>query len=250
MLVIACYSNKGGVGKTATAVNLAHLAAQSGLSVLLCDLDPQGASSFYFRVKPAKKLKEALFFQSGKRFSEAIRGSDYDKLDILPANMSYRDFDVFLSQMKKGQTRLRRVLKREAKDYDLVVLDCPPNISTLSENVFLAADKVVVPVIPSTLSERTFKQLLAFLKEQDNTGPEKVLGFFSMVQARKSMHVNTMARMRIDYKKRMLATEVPFSADIEKMGVHRAPVASFAAGRAGSTAYEALWSEIQAGLDG
>ena len=102
MQIIACYSNKGGVGKTATAVNVAYAAAASGRRTLLCDLDPQGASGFYFRVKPSKKLTEARFFEDEERLTRAIRASDYENLDILPANMSFRDFDVFLSRMKDG----------------------------------------------------------------------------------------------------------------------------------------------------
>lgn len=160
MKIIACYSNKGGVGKTATSVNLAYAFAASGKRVLLCDLDPQGASSFYFRVKPSKKLTEANFFEDVEKFTKAIRGSDYDNLDILPANMSFRDFDIFLSRMKDSRSRLKKALAAVKGDYDVILLDCPPNISALSENVFRAADAVLVPVIPTTLSQRTFEQLV------------------------------------------------------------------------------------------
>ena len=156
MKIIACYSNKGGVGKTATAVNLSYSFAQSGLKVLLCDLDPQGASSFYFRVKPSKKLVNDAFFTHESRFLKSIRGSDYENLDILPANTTFRDFDILLSKLKKNQSRLKRSLSFVEKEYDLIILDCPPNFSLLSESVFACAHLIVVPVIPTTLSERTY----------------------------------------------------------------------------------------------
>ncbi|HBM59809.1 ParA family protein [Salipiger marinus] len=244
MKIVASYSNKGGVGKTASSVNLAHGLAQSGLRVLLCDLDPQGASGFYFRVKPSKKLTDERFFTDVKRFTDSIRGSDYENLDILPSNLTFRDFDVFLSRMKNSRSRLHKALKSVASDYDIVLLDCPPNLSTLSENVFASADAILVPVIPTTLSERSFEQLLEFFAET-KLSKKKILGFFSMVQGTKKLHAETIARMRQDYPKRLLDIAVPFSTDVEKMGVHRAPVATFAASSPAARSYDALRHELQ-----
>lgn len=250
MKIIACYSNKGGVGKTASAVNIAYAFAKAGARVLLCDLDPQGASGFYFRMKPSKKLLDEAFFKDVERFAKAIRGSDFDNLDILPANMTFRDFDVFLSRMKNSRSRLEKSLKAVRDDYDIILLDCPPNISTLAENVFEAADHIVVPVIPTTLSERTFEQLLDFLKTHAEGDKKKILAFFSMVQKQKTLHVETMARMREVYPKRFLAAEIPFASDIERMGMHRAPVASFAQSRPAAKAYDALYCELDARMNG
>ncbi len=244
MKILACYSNKGGVGKTATAVNLAHALAESGLKVLLCDLDPQGASSFYFRIKPSKKLIEDAFFHDEKRFVKAIRGSDYPNLDLLPSNMTFRDFDVFLSNMKKSDSRLKKALRAVKSHYDVVVLDCPPNISKLAEAVFASADIIAVPVIPSTLSERTLEQLFEFF--EDNDYPKgKLLPFFSMVQNNKKLHKETMARLTHLYGKRLLNTHIPFAAEIEKMGVHRAPVITFAAYKPAAKAYWGLQKELR-----
>ncbi|WP_418592504.1 ParA family protein [Ponticoccus sp. (in: a-proteobacteria)] len=247
MLILSCYSNKGGVGKTATAVNLAHALALAGQRTLLCDLDPQGASGFYFRVKPSKKLTEARFFEDVQRFTKAIRGSDYENLDILPANMTFRDFDVFLARMRNTRSRLKKALKAVKGDYDVVLLDCPPNISTLSENVFRASDAIVVPVIPTTLSQRTFEQLEAFFRDHD-LPLSKLHGFFSMVQGVKSLHGDTITEMSKAHKKRILKTQIPFSSDIERMGVHRAPVTATAPRSAAAQAYSALHRELVARL--
>ncbi len=244
MKIIACYSNKGGVGKTATAVNLAYELAQSGQRTLLCDLDPQGASGFYFRVKPSKKLKDDTFFKDVKRFTESIKGSDFELLDILPANMGFRDFDIFLSRMKNSRSRLKKALKSVNNEYDVVLLDCPPNISTLSESVFKAADHIVVPVIPSTLSERTFEQLLDFFG-QHKLNRKKIVPFFSMVQRQKKLHLATIERLTKKHKKTFLNEIIPFSTDIEKMGINRAPVTTYARSRPAAKAYRSLWQELQ-----
>lgn len=244
MKIIACYSNKGGVGKTATSVNLAYAYAQAGKTVLLCDLDPQGASGFYFRVKPSKKLTDARFFEDVERFTNSIRASDFNGLDVLPANLTFRDFDVFLSRMRNKRSRLKKALVTAGSDYDVILLDCPPNFSTLSENIFKAADQILVPVIPTTLSERTFDQLVSFF-EAKNLSKKKLRAFFSMVQRRKTLHLETMEQMRALYKKRFLKSQIPFAADIERMGQHRAPVSIYAARSPASAAYEALFNELE-----
>ncbi|MCX7302526.1 MAG: AAA family ATPase [Rhodobacterales bacterium] len=243
MKIIACYSNKGGVGKTATSVNLAHAIATSGKRTLLCDLDPQGASGFYFRVKPSRKLDQAGFFKDDEKLARSIRASDFGDLDILPSNQSFREFDVFLSQMKDPRSRLKKALAHVRPDYDVILLDCPPSLSILSENVFRAADAIVVPVIPTTLSQRSFEQLVAFFAEHELESG-KLHGMFSMVQGTKRLHEETIAALQGSFSGMFLSTRIPFTSDIERMGVHRAPVTETAPNSAASRAYQALCREL------
>lgn len=243
MKTIACYSIKGGVGKTAAAVNFSLTAAEDGLRVLLIDLDPQGASSFYFRVKPSEKLKAKLFLSEHAKLLNNIRESDYKGLDILPANLSYRNFDVMLKEMSRSKKRLGDTLKKLNSDYDLVVLDCPPNISLLSENVFHAANLILVPVIPTTLSERTLKQLWQFFKD-NGYETKKIVPFLSMVNYRTRMHNDVSERLNSRYK-RMLKGYIPLSAEIEKMGKFRAPILAYARNHIAAKCYQMMWQELR-----
>lgn len=242
MNVLASYNIKGGVGKTATAVNLAWVAARAGARVLVVDLDPQGAATFYFRVKPKVK-GGGKGLVSGKRdLDDLIKGTDHDRIDLVPADFSFRNLDLLLDAEKKSKKRLAKLLKPLAGDYDLVVLDCPPSVSLVSEAVFHAADALVVPLIPTTLSLRTYEQLLAFQAEE-KLADLKLLPFFSMVDRRKTMHREIVDRFPVDHPE-ALDTQIPYSSVVERMGSERAPLGAFAGRTAVAVAYEALWSEI------
>ena len=247
MKTVACYSIKGGVGKTAAAVNFSLAAAEDGIRVLLIDLDPQGASSFYFRAKPSETLKAKFFLNEHAKLLSNIRASDYKGLDILPANLSYRNFDVMLKEMTRSKKRLAGILKKLKGNYDLIVLDCPPNISLLSENVFNAADMILVPVIPTTLSERTLKQLWQFFKDNDYE-TRKITPFLSMVNYRTRMHNDVSARLNERYK-RMLKGYIPLSAEIEKMGRYRAPIFAYARNHIAAKCYQMMWQELRTRID-
>lgn len=242
MKTLAIYSMKGGVGKTATSVNLAYWAARSGLKTLLIDLDPQGASSFYFRIKPAKKNWGKRFFKAYEQLLKQIKASDYENLDVIPAHLSFRNFDSILNDFSKRKARLKKILKGMQDEYDLVILDCPPSSGQLSESVFMASDLLLVPVIPTTLSERTFEQLIDFF-QREGYSKKKLLPFFSLVQNQKSMHKKMQDDLRRKHRN-FLQTSIPFSADIENMGEYRSPVDLFAHNKPANQAYRQLWQEV------
>lgn len=244
MSILAVYSIKGGVGKTAAAVNLAYLAAQEGVKTLLCDLDPQGASGFYFRMRPHSKYSAKKLLKGGSHLENGIRATDYNGLDMLPADFSYRNLDIVLDEQKKSSQRLAKVLQPLHKEYGRIVLDCPPNLTLLSENIFFAADIILVPMVPTTLSLLSLKQLYAFLDEL-GSGREKVRVFFSMVERRKKMHQQMMQAM--GGKQGVLTALIPHCADIERMGLYRQPVMAELPSSMAAQAYRALWQELTDG---
>lgn len=242
MRILACYSIKGGVGKTASAVNLAWLAAQSGLRTVLWDLDPQGAASFYLRVKPKVKGGVDRLLERRDSLDDIVRKTDYKKLRLIPADFSYRHMDHQLHDEKKPVKQLMKLIRPLSRKYDLLILDAPPSISMVSENIFYASDALLVPVIPTTLSMRTWKQLNGhFEKHPKLRAP--LLPFFSMVDRRKRIHLNLMAGLRAG-DERVLNTAIPYSSVVEKMGEYRAPVPVFAPSHPVAAHYRGLWQEV------
>ena len=243
MKVIATYNIKGGVGKTATAVNLAWLAAREGAPTLVWDLDPQGAASYYFRIKPKIKGGGKRLVQGKRDLDDFIRGTDYELLDLLPADFSYRNMDLYLEHAKNPVRQLNKLLKPFKNEYYYVFLDCPPSISLVSENIFEAAGTVLVPTIPTTLSLRTYQQIRKFFRQHElNT--VKVLPFFSIVDRRKQLHCSIVDDPP-ENMENLLRTGIPYDSNVERMGSHRAPLGEFALNSRFAHCYEALWEDVK-----
>src|SRR4051794_30872651 len=185
--VLACYALKGGVGKTSAAVNLAWLAAESGIRTLLWDLDAQAAASFLLRAKPKVKGGARSLLQGASDPQAAVRSTAYPKLDVLPAEVLYDSADADLDAAKKSGRRVDRALHDLREDYGLVIIDAPPGLSLLSANIVHAADLMLVPIVPSPLSLRTLDQVVEFLDTVEHK-PPKVLAFLSMVDRRRALH--------------------------------------------------------------
>jgi len=245
--ILATYNIKGGVGKTAAAVNLAHLAARGGARVLLWDLDPQGAATYYFRVKAKVKGGTKKLLKKGADAADRIRGTDFPGLDLLPADFSYRHMDIVLDQAKKPARRLAKLLAPLGEEYDYAFLDCPPSISLVSEAVFGAAHALLVPIIPTTLSLRTLEQILTF-REQADLNDLALLPFFSLVDRRKRLHRDILEALPAE-RPELLRAFVPYASDVERMGLRRQPLAAYAPRSASTRAYEALWAEIVARVE-
>jgi cellulose biosynthesis protein BcsQ len=243
MKVLAMYNIKGGVGKTTTAVNLAYLAAREGQRTLLWDLDPQAAATFMFRVRPRVKGGSRALVTRRRPIAEALKETDFEGLDLLPADFSYRNMDLELDDTRQRTRRLGRLLRSLSGDYDIVFLDCPPSISLVSENVMHASDLLLVPLVPAALSLRALDQLTRFVTDAGGNRPQ-VKAFFSMADRRKRLHREVIATLSREHPG-VAQSVVPALSIIEQMAERRAPVPAFAPTSRAAVCYEQLWAEVR-----
>ena len=231
MATIAIYNLKGGVGKTTLSVNLAWCAAtRSSRRTLLWDLDPQAASSWLLSRRPATKDAQSLFSRDVPLASRAV-ATAWPRLDLIAADASLRGLDRLFQDLDKKK-RLAKLLSG-LKGYERVILDCPPGLTDTSDQVMRAADVIVVPVIPSPLSERAFAGVKAHLGNRTALMPVHV-----MVDRRRKVHAEAIAR-HPDWP------VIPMASVIEEMTTRREPVGAFAPRSVAALAFDTLWRVVE-----
>jgi chromosome partitioning protein len=245
MKTVAIYNMKGGVGKTTTAVNLSYLAAAAGKRTLLWDLDPQGASSFAFRVRPHVSGFSKKSLENGHALGAAIKETDYTDLHLLPADFAYRKFERFLNSLGKPERLLTALLETLGRDFDLVFLDCPAGFSLLTEGIIATADAVLVPTIPTVLSLRTVARLIKWAGRSE--AQTRLAPFFSMVDRRKALH-RRACEWSAANSEIFLSGQIPYASVVEQMAVRRMPLAEFAPREAATSAFAQILDELQARL--
>ena len=258
MKTLALFSIKGGVGKTAAAVNLAHLSARGGARTLLWDLDPQGAASFHLRVRPKLGGGVKRLVKRKNRLAEAVKASDFAGLDVIPADPSLCRLAFELNDLGAPLARVGRLLRPLRDDYDLVFVDCAPGLSLVSDAVIRASDLVLVPIIPAPLSLRACTQLLAHAgaKARETAGARRdteahgttIMPFFSMADRRRRLHRDLMIEFA-DRSPECSRIFIPYATEVEQMGHRRLPLAAFAPSSAPARAFEQLWDHVARRLD-
>ena len=238
---VALYSVKGGVGKTASAVNLAALSAAAGRRVLVWDLDPQRAASWYLQAeasaeRPVKKLLKA------KGIAKAVRPTIHNHLWVLPALPGQQAIEHHLADKKDAGYRLAKLLDPLLEEFEEIWIDAPPGLSLLADNLLRAADLVLVPMVPTHLSERTWYQLKQHLSER-KIHPGQLRAFLSLVDRRRRMHREFGERHRLDIPE-LLEAEIPYASVVERMGEDQQPSVYREPRHPANQAYRALWEEI------
>lgn len=252
MRVVAVTSIKGGVGKTTAAVMLAHLAAAQGDSTLLWDLDPQGSATYILGIgKRVQGGSRRLFGSSkaGDVLIDSIAPTDFENLDLVPADFSLRSADLALAAQRKPRRAVRKLVERVADDYDYLFIDCPPGIGLSIDSALRASDLAIVPVVPAVLPMRCYDQLSAYMAGDKRLRDVRTTAFMSMVDRRKKTHAEMSTQLPRE-REDMMTAVIPNSAEVERMAQHREPVLVYAPESPAARAFADLWVEVQKQLEG
>ena len=239
-MIIAVYSAKGGVGKTTLAVNLAWASAVlSKRRTLVWDLDAQGAASYILGQDGFGKSVRSSITRDGD-VSGLIQPSNFPGIDILPADESLRTLDYAFHDLGKRK-RLAKLANELQREYDRIIIDCPPGLTDTSDQILRAADLVVVPVIPSALSQRSLDVIKNHIGRKK--GPKVTLApVFSMVDRRRAIH-----QAELDKHKGWPA--IPMASAYERMSDLRAPIGDIMPRSSPPVeAVAALWKRLEKAL--
>ena len=217
-----------------------------GFSVLIWDLDPQGGTSYFFKTEGANNHRYKRLFENDISIYEVIQTCDTHHIDIISNDGSFGDDALckgsLLSRLNfVNNAVIKATLNKVEDDYDICIIDCPPGKFSLHNNVFTAADLVLIPNIPAPLSLHCFEvlqqELSSFLKQH-----KKVLSFYNMVQIRKTLH-----RMYVGQNSESIPTlqqYIPFYSDIENISFSKKSIFHQLKEAKSIQFYEALWDEV------
>lgn len=247
MKKIAVYNIKGGVGKTTTSVNLACLLAKYGLSVMLWDLDPQGGSSYFFNRQNQNTNTHARLFDRYITIYDVIHSTDSYHIDVISNDAMLSD--QFMNKASRITTvnfanheMIKLILSEVEDDYDVCIMDCSPGRFLMHDNIFYAADLLLIPNIPAPLSVYCNNMLIDELQHNASVW-NKTLSFYNMVQPHKNLH-----RQYLDNRKEatdhILNSFIPFYTEIELITLTKESIFHQLKEFKANMYYHKLWQEI------
>lgn len=244
MKVLNCYSLKGGVGKTSTAINLGAVAAAQGWRVLLIDIDPQGASSYLLRhdSQEGKGLGDQLKNQRSNLI-ELVRGTNVERLSILPFNDRTRFLDAEISEISAFRSKARNSIGALSDRFDLIVIDSPPTADYLLKFQLAVSDLTLLLTTPAPLAVRATLEYVYSLRGRFKS-PPNFKTTLQMVDSRSKHHQVLLSELSEMKDLHLTQTIIPRSSLIDSMAVDRSPVVVNHPRSTVAKRYESLWLEL------
>lgn len=254
--IIAVANQKGGVGKTTTAVNLASALGKYGKKILLVDLDPQGNCSRGFGID-ASVLKHtvATVLLKDTTFEKALRRTVNPNVRLMPANLSLASFEAVAAERGETPTlfRLKEILDAQKERYDYVLIDCPPSLGYLSLSALTAADEALIPVQCEYFAMEAVAQILSAINNvRRQTNPKlDILGFvLTMYDNRNRLSTEVSSEVTATFKEKTFSTRIPRNVSLAEAVAYGKPGNLYRPNASGSIAYNNLAREILAYEEG
>lgn len=244
--IIAVTNQKGGVGKTTTAVNLAYYLAKNGLNVLLVDFDPQGNATSGLGIDKRTLQHTVIEVLSGEKpLVEVVVPTRHKNLSVLPATPQLANAEVELAKMQHRFTRLKQGLADNP--YDCVIIDCPPSLSLLTVNALIAAHYLLLPVQAEFYALEGLGQLLEtmqLVRKGLNKNLELLGVVLTMVDARTTLSQQVQAEVQKHFPGKVFETIIPRNIRLAEAPSHGLPVGVYDRWSKGARAYKSLAKEV------
>ena len=246
--IIAIANQKGGVGKTTTAINLSACLAEAGKKVLTIDLDPQGNTTSGLEVNKNEQEKTTYELLIGQNsIEECLLKEVLPGLDVLPSNVNLSGAEIELIGIRQKEFILKKEIDKVRDNYDFVIIDCPPSLNMLTVNAMTTADTVLVPIQCEYYALEGLSQLIHtinLVKQRLNPNLELEGVVFTMYDARTNLSLQVVENVKSNLKKTVYKTIIPRNVRLAEAPSHGMPITLYDSRSAGAESYRLLEEEV------